>query len=133
VINLSYVQQYEDPRNSPEARALRNCKDKIVGIRSFLLYEKDLRTLAKTDIDMCERDLRDILREVEKFRYGPNTINFISSVDEVQTNVKGAINCLYLASDVLEQGHTARGRKLFYQTLGDCEQFLLEAIRLFFV
>jgi hypothetical protein len=44
-----------------------------------------------------------------------------------------AIDSLYLASDSLAQRNTVNGRKLFYQNLRQCQQFLLEALEQFIV
>jgi hypothetical protein len=134
VIDLSYLQQNpDDPKFSPEARILRIYKDKIKNIRGSLLYGKDLRTINKSDIDMLESDLREVIRGVEQLRSTAYLHFLLYSVDEVQEKILNAIYSLYSASDVLELQNTVRGRELLYQKLKKCQQFLFEAMEQFII
>jgi len=130
----SFLYQHsEDPENSPEAQTLQRYKDMLENIRYLLLYEVDLRTIKKSDIDMCERDLREIIKGIEKLRRVPHIDSLLKSVDGIQGKIFDAINSLYLASDVIEHRYTARGRELLYQKLRECPLFLLEAIEQFLI
>ncbi len=129
----SFLQSPQGPRYPPEVRALQGYKSRLMEMRHTLLYEVDLRTIKKADIDMLERDLRDILKGVEGFRKMPHLDKYLRSVDGLQANIRNAKNKLYLASDTLDQRSTIRGRKLFYQQLEECEQCLFSAIQQFII
>jgi t-SNARE complex subunit (syntaxin) len=118
-------------RNPPEVQTLLGYKSTIINMYHLFSFNTDLRTIKKNDIDMFERDLREIVGGIERLRNNHHIDRYLNSTIGLQEKIKQAIRCLYRASDILEQKSTVSSRKMFYELLGECEQYLLAAINQF--
>ena len=121
--------QPTDPRASPEGQALLEYKNRLMSMRDMFLYDVDYRTITKRNIDKWEKELRDIVRGIKRFRDAPHINILLTSCDGVQAMIWKAINNLYIASDILLMDNSSiRDRQMLYEKLGECSGYLTEAI-----
>lgn len=130
---MAQPRQFNEPDIPQQQRVIAAYRATLEGIYSFLSFDSDLRKIRKTDINVLEQDLRAVIAGIEKLRDTPDILHLVISVDGLQEKLHDAIDSLYFASDLLEEDSSGKSRKMFYQTLRDCQKSLLEAQRLILV
>lgn len=83
----------------------------------------DLRRVETTDIDEWDRELRAIAGEMQQERNNPSIFSILDSSDAVRKGISKALNCFYVASDILKKDHpSTQDRQDFYEKLreGSC-------------
>jgi hypothetical protein len=123
-------QQFGDTPDPAHTRTLHNCQSKLKSMRTLILYEMSQSEITKVNIGMLERDLSDIIKELDQLLRVPNIDEFQSSLSEVQSSVRMARRCLLVASDLCGKARTPRYMDALYQKYDEFCDCLDDAIEL---
>ncbi len=129
---------FDDRKSSPEAQILAKLKQKLQAQRDLFLCGLDLRKIRPGNIDVCEKELRSIVSEIQRFRCETCSDDLLYSVDGLQSKINMAIDNLYVASDILtkqieKENINIKEREKLYQHLRECPKHLTEALKYFII
>src|ERR1700738_548160 len=88
---------FSDPSESPEA-LLRRFKGQIESICHLLDFDANLQRVNSNDIDEWERELRAILKEINRLRNTSSIDSLLESSDAVRKWIVDALDHFYVAS-----------------------------------
>jgi hypothetical protein len=121
-------QQFGDSQDSTHSQILHNCQSRLEGMRAMVLFDMSQSEITRVNIEMLERDLSDIIKQLDRLRRVPNIDEFHSSLGEVQSSIRIARRCLLVASGLCEKAHTPRYMDALYQKYDEFCDYLDEAI-----
>jgi ABC-type xylose transport system substrate-binding protein len=124
---------FNDPSESPEAYLLRRFKGQIESICNLLDFDANLQRVNSNDIDGWERELRAILKEINRLRDTSYIDSLLDSSDAVRNGIIKALDHFYVASDILQKKGTIREREKFYEKLRASSYYLSKALEYFLV
>jgi PHP family Zn ribbon phosphoesterase len=123
-------QDFGDSLDPSLARTLHNCQSRLERMRALVLYEMNQSEITKVNIGMLERDISDIIKELDRLLRVPNIDKLNPSLTDVQSTVRVARKCLHVASGLCEKAHTPRYLDALYQKYDEFCDCLDDAIEL---
>jgi hypothetical protein len=116
----------EGPFEDPEQRLRRDWKLELSDMREMVLYGMSQKLLTQDNLDMLERRLSKIIKELDHARHAESYRDF--SLDDVQHKVRKARKCIAVAYGYIEKASLRSYRQALFDEYEKFTDFLDEAI-----
>ncbi|MEO6891999.1 MAG: hypothetical protein ABI324_23685 [Ktedonobacteraceae bacterium] len=129
----SFFYERSPREDTSEVKILREYKSQLENMRTLFLFEMDLRSITQDNLNALTRELREIIKGIDRLKHIPNVDEALSSPEAISMLIRRASTCLYVASDLLEQDITPRLRESLYQKYIDFSDIIAEALDNFLI